>query len=61
MKDKQTYDLYIFKKTTFLGICIGFAICLFSIFESDFNTDFIVKQNKMKKINISSYFPTNQT
>jgi energy-coupling factor transporter transmembrane protein EcfT len=42
MKDKQTYDLYIFKKTTFFGICIGFAICLFSFFESDFNADFIL-------------------
>jgi hypothetical protein len=42
MNKKENYDLYIFKKTTFLGICIGFIILLFSIFESDFNVNFIL-------------------
>lgn len=42
MNKKQTYDLYIFKKTTYLGICIGFAIFLFSIFESGLNSNFFL-------------------
>jgi hypothetical protein len=42
MNKKQTYDLYIFKKTTYLGICTGFAIFLFSIFESALNADFVL-------------------
>jgi hypothetical protein len=42
LNKKQTYDLYIFKKSTLLGICIGFAILLFSIFKSDYNPNFIL-------------------
>jgi energy-coupling factor transporter transmembrane protein EcfT len=42
MNKKQTYDLYIFKKTTFLGACIGFAILLFSFIESDYNGNFLL-------------------
>jgi glucan phosphoethanolaminetransferase (alkaline phosphatase superfamily) len=36
MREKSTYDLYIFKKTTLAGACLGFAIFLFSIVESDY-------------------------
>jgi hypothetical protein len=39
---KHTYDLYIFKKTTYIGMCVGVAVFLFSIFESDFNNNFIL-------------------
>jgi hypothetical protein len=42
MHKKHTYDLYIFKKTTYLGIFTGIAIFLFSILESDFNHNFML-------------------
>ncbi len=37
MKDKSTYDLYIFKKATLAGACLGLAIFLYSILESGYS------------------------
>jgi hypothetical protein len=37
MRENATYDLYIFKKTTLAGACLGLAIFLFSIIESGYN------------------------
>lgn len=42
MKEKQTYDLYIFKKATFTGNCLGFAILLFSIIKDDFSFSLVL-------------------
>lgn len=42
MNKKQTYDLYIFKKSTALGTLIGFATLLLSLFVSDYNHDFMI-------------------
>lgn len=42
MADKRTKAVYVFKRTTIMGICIGFATFLFSIFENDINNNYVL-------------------
>lgn len=42
MNKQRTKTLAIFKNATACGIAVGFAIFLISIFENDFNNDYIL-------------------
>lgn len=42
MNKQRTNTLASFKKATAFGIALGFVILLFSIFESDFNINFVL-------------------